>query len=112
MIIKKECNKIMKEKRNAEYLAMLDKSMAEAEAGGYTPVKDVRKIKQEKYKEYAFLYMHESIVLFKFLSWKENTTSSCDKHEKLTTFVTNYRFQTWKIKENKCFRSVRNLKKL
>ena len=45
MIIKKECNKIMKEKRNAEYLAMLDKSMSEAEAGGYTPVKDVRKIK-------------------------------------------------------------------
>ena len=39
-------------------------------------------------------------------------TSSCDKDEKLTTFVTNYRFQTWKIKENKCFRSVRNLKKL
>ena len=35
MIIKKECNKIMKEKRNAEYLAMLDKSMAEAEAGGF-----------------------------------------------------------------------------
>ena len=56
--------------------------------------------------------MYESIVLFKFLPWKENTTSSCDKQEKLTTFVTNYRFQTWKIKENKCFRSVRNLKKL
>lgn len=43
MIIKKECNKIMKEKRNTEYLAMLDKSMAEA--GGFTPAKDIRKIK-------------------------------------------------------------------
>lgn len=30
-----EYNDIMKAKRNAEYLAMLDKSMAEAEAGGF-----------------------------------------------------------------------------
>ena len=28
-------NEMMKAKRNAEYLAMLDKSMAEAEAGGF-----------------------------------------------------------------------------
>ena len=45
MIITKECNKIMKEKRNAEYLAMLDKSMAEAKAGVFTRVKDIGKIK-------------------------------------------------------------------
>ena len=45
VIITKECNKIMKEKRNAEYLAMLDKSMAEAKAGGFTLEKDVGKIK-------------------------------------------------------------------
>ena len=30
-----EYNEIMKAKRNADYLAMLDKSMAEAEAGGF-----------------------------------------------------------------------------
>ena len=35
MMSEKEYNEIMKEKRNAEYLAMLDKSMAEAEAGGF-----------------------------------------------------------------------------
>ena len=35
MIIKKECNNIMKEKRNKEYLAMLDKSMAEAKTSGF-----------------------------------------------------------------------------
>lgn len=35
MISEKEYNEIMKAKRNAEYLAMLDKSMAEAEAGGF-----------------------------------------------------------------------------
>lgn len=34
MISEKEYNEMMKAKRNAEYLAMLDKSMAEAEAGG------------------------------------------------------------------------------
>lgn len=45
MIIKKECNNIMKEKRNKEYLAMLDKSMVEAKTGGFTLEKDVGKIK-------------------------------------------------------------------
>lgn len=35
MMSESEYNEIMKVKRNAEYLAMLDKSMAEAEAGGF-----------------------------------------------------------------------------
>ena len=35
MMSEKEYNEIMKEKRNAEYLAMLDKSMSEAAAGGF-----------------------------------------------------------------------------
>ena len=35
MISEVEYNDMMKAKRNAEYLAMLDKSMAEAEAGGF-----------------------------------------------------------------------------
>lgn len=35
MISEKEYNDLMKAKRNAEYLAMLDKSMAEAESGGF-----------------------------------------------------------------------------
>ena len=35
MMSEKEYNNIMKAKKNAEYLAMLDKSMAEAEAGGF-----------------------------------------------------------------------------
>lgn len=35
MMSEAEYNEIMKAKRNAEYLAMLDKSMAEAEAGGF-----------------------------------------------------------------------------
>ena len=35
MLSETEYNNIMKAKRNAEYLAMLDKSMAEAEAGGF-----------------------------------------------------------------------------
>ena len=34
MLSEAEYNEMMKAKRNAEYLAMLDKSMAEAEAGG------------------------------------------------------------------------------
>ena len=34
MMSEAEYNEIMKAKRNSEYLAMLDKSMAEAEAGG------------------------------------------------------------------------------
>ena len=35
MMSEAEYNEIMKAKRNAEYLAMLDKSMAEAETGGF-----------------------------------------------------------------------------
>ena len=35
MMSESEYNEIMKAKRNADYLAMLDKSMAEAEAGGF-----------------------------------------------------------------------------
>lgn len=35
MISEAEYNDIMKAKRNADYLAMLDKSIAEAEAGGF-----------------------------------------------------------------------------
>ena len=35
MISEQEYNEMMKAKRNAEYLAMLDKSIAEAEAGGF-----------------------------------------------------------------------------
>lgn len=35
MMSEAEYNKIMKDKRNADYLAMLDKSMAEAEKGGF-----------------------------------------------------------------------------
>lgn len=35
MISESEYNEMMKAKRNAEYLAMLDKSMTEAKAGGF-----------------------------------------------------------------------------
>jgi antitoxin YefM len=35
MLSEKEYNDLRKAKRNAEYLAMLDKSMAEAEAGNF-----------------------------------------------------------------------------
>ena len=35
MISEKEYHDLMKAKRNAEYLAMLDKSMTEAESGGF-----------------------------------------------------------------------------
>ncbi len=35
MLSEAEYNEMMKAKRNAEYLSMLDKSMAEAEAGGF-----------------------------------------------------------------------------
>ena len=35
MLSEHEYNEMMKAKRNADYLAMLDKSMAEAEAGGF-----------------------------------------------------------------------------
>ena len=37
MISEAEYNKMMKAKRNADFLAMLDKSMAEAESGGFIP---------------------------------------------------------------------------
>jgi antitoxin YefM len=35
MLSEHEYNEMMKAKRNADYLAMLDKSMKEAEAGGF-----------------------------------------------------------------------------
>ena len=35
MVSEAEYNKMMKAKRNADYLAMLDKSISEAEAGGF-----------------------------------------------------------------------------
>lgn len=35
MLSEYEYNEMMKAKRNSEYLAMIDKSMAEAEAGGF-----------------------------------------------------------------------------
>ena len=35
MLSESEYNEMLKAKRNAEYLAMLDKSMAEAEKGGF-----------------------------------------------------------------------------
>ena len=35
MLSENEYNEMMKAKRNADYLAMIDKSMAEAEAGGF-----------------------------------------------------------------------------
>ena len=35
MLSEKEYNEMMKAKRNADYLAMIDKSMAEAETGGF-----------------------------------------------------------------------------
>lgn len=37
MMSEKEYNEIMKAKKNAEYLAMLDKSMNEAASGGFIP---------------------------------------------------------------------------
>ena len=36
MLSESDYNEMMKAKRNADYLAMIDKSMAEAEAGGFT----------------------------------------------------------------------------
>ena len=42
MLSEAEYNEMMKAKRNAEYLAMLDKSMAEAEAGGYCRAGGIR----------------------------------------------------------------------
>ncbi len=35
MLSESEYNEMLKAKRNADYLAMLDKSMAEAESGGF-----------------------------------------------------------------------------
>ena len=35
MLSENEYNEMVKAKRNADYLAMIDKSMAEAEAGGF-----------------------------------------------------------------------------
>lgn len=35
MLSESEYNEMMKAKRNADYLAMIDKSMAEAESGGF-----------------------------------------------------------------------------
>ena len=35
MLSEREYNEMLKAKRNADYLAMLDKSMSEAEAGGF-----------------------------------------------------------------------------
>ena len=37
MMSEKEYNEIMKAKRTAEYLTMLDKSMSEATSGGFIP---------------------------------------------------------------------------
>ena len=47
MLSEKEYNEMMKAKRNVEYLAMLDKSMQEAEAGGFI-VKTMEEL--EKYE--------------------------------------------------------------
>lgn len=45
MISETEYNEMMKAKRNAEYLAMLDKSIAEAEAGGFI-VKTIEELEE------------------------------------------------------------------
>ena len=47
MMSEAEYNEIMKIKRNAEYLAMLDKSMAEAKAGGFI-VKSIDELENKK----------------------------------------------------------------
>jgi antitoxin YefM len=43
MLSEKEYNDLQKAKRNAEYLAMLDKSMAEAETGNFV-VKNIEEL--------------------------------------------------------------------
>lgn len=43
MLSEKEYNEMVKAKRNADYLAMIDKSMAEAETGGFV-VKTVEEL--------------------------------------------------------------------
>lgn len=45
MLSETEYNQMMKAKRNAEYLTMLDKSIAEAEAGGFI-VKSIAELKE------------------------------------------------------------------
>lgn len=45
MLSETEYNQMMKAKRNAEYLTMLDKSMAEAEAGGFI-VKSIAELEE------------------------------------------------------------------
>ncbi len=47
MMSEAEYNEIMKIKRNAEYLAMLDKSMAEAKAGGFI-IKSIDELENKK----------------------------------------------------------------
>lgn len=45
MLSEKEYNEIIKAKKNAEYLAMLDKSMAEAKAGEFI-VKNIAELEE------------------------------------------------------------------
>ena len=45
MISEKKYNELLKAKKNAEYLAMLDKSSAEAKAGGFI-VKSLEELKE------------------------------------------------------------------
>lgn len=45
MLSETEYNQMMKAKRNAEYLTMLDKSIAEAEAGGFI-VKSIAELEE------------------------------------------------------------------
>ena len=45
MISEKEYNEMLKAKKNAEYLAMLDKSIAEAEQGGFV-VKSITELEE------------------------------------------------------------------
>ena len=49
MISEKNYNELLKAQKNAEYLAMLDKSSAEAKAGGFI-VKSLEEL--EKYEEW------------------------------------------------------------
>ena len=45
MISEKEYNEMLKAKKNAEYLAMLDKSIAQAEQGGFI-VKSIAELEE------------------------------------------------------------------
>ena len=49
MCIRDRYNNIIKAKKNAEYLAMLDKSMEEAEAGGFV-IKTIDELGADVYK--------------------------------------------------------------